>query len=214
MSVGQWAVLLVWVSLDGIRWSRVASLTCLEWLGWLGPLSIKTFVLQGADLGVLYCGRRVSSNKTGQIQSTFIFQASAYVIFTNVLLAKASPIGFRAWVQRGMIYGGHYCNVLSQHVPSCHSNPEVPKLGLRCSGMPWWIHRGYCGIFLNFEGNIIIFCWTSCKLDVCHSVSIICYVPFAAVVSLQSWIFGGCCICICSPFWKAISPTARLLLVF
>lgn len=128
-SVGQWAALLVWVSLAGVRWSGLVSLTYLGWLGWLGPLSMKIFILQGADLGVLYCGRRVSSSKTGQTQSTCIFQAFAYVTFTNVLLAKASHIVFCAWVQRSMIYEGHYCNDLSQHVPSYLLTLQFPNSG-------------------------------------------------------------------------------------
>lgn len=186
----------------------------LGWLGWLGPLSMKIFILQGADLGVLYCGRRVPSSKTGQTQSTCIFQAFAYVTFTNVPLAKATYFVFCAWVQRDKIYEGHYCNDLSQHVPSYRSNPAVPKLWLRCPGRLCWIHRVRGWIFLKFEGNIIIFCWTQCKLDVGPSVSTIWYIPCGAVVSLQSLIFGGCCIYICSPFWKTISPTVRLLLAF
>lgn len=96
----------------------------------------EVFSLPGASPGVSYSGRMASGSKRGQTPKHGNFQASAYVIFINVPLAKLNPIGSSACIQRGVIYGGHYCNNLSQHVPNCHSNPAVPTMWLRCPGTP------------------------------------------------------------------------------
>ena len=129
-SVGQWAALSVWVILAWVEWSRLASLTCLGWLGWLGPLSTRSFIPQGIAWVCHMAAEGFPAAREGKPQSTYIFQASACVTFTNVPLVKASHIGLRAWIQEAwfmgvitaMIYQSMYQTItLTLQSPNCGS---------------------------------------------------------------------------------------------
>ena len=141
-------------------------------LGWLGPLSTRSFILQGASLAVSQGWRRISSSKRGQPPQP---PASRVPIFFKPLpmsylwmshwpkqITLAPVHGYReAWftgVITSMIYHSMLCTViLTLLVPNC----SLCALGCRSE-----LRGGVSGCFLNFERSIIILydCWTQCKL--------------------------------------------------
>lgn len=135
---------LAWMELHGLGYTHVSRMT--------GPLSTRSFILQGVSLGVSQGCRRISSSKRGHspISSTVPVFFKPLPVSYLPMLAKTNHIGSSAWVQRGLIHKGHYWMIyhcMLWTVILTHSSQTAAYV-------PWdttqWVERGCYWMLFKF----------------------------------------------------------------